>query len=334
MSVVDRSSAVRAWTVPDGWKLVLGTRMPGRAAALIARVSPVSRSAYGRLAGDRAVDVVPLVGAEGLAVERTCAFSPGTLRRLHVSPCGACVAISGEPDEPSEVRWLAEDRDAQRIPDEGVFGLVGATLAVAGRYTATELELLDLAAWQAHALEARDGEVMEDVAVSPDGQWLVATTLRSKLMPVWNVSTRQRARRLSPERVRVLGTPVPVFSPDGALLACGASVKEGKIIRHAVQLFGVGGKWPKRAPLELGEGYLTTLAFSSSGRRVLTAQCQVRRVDIQIWDHERASLLHRIELAPTLQERPAVAFLGTSDDDALTYVGMEGERSLWSFPTP
>ena len=308
--------------------------IPGRSAALIARLSNVEPTEFGRLRGERAVDVVALTGPEGLSAERTIAAGSGALRGVSVSPCGQRFAVRGEIGEPTEVRWIDGREQGFALQDEGVFALATATSAAVGRYSATQLESVDLETRKETPLEECKDAVFEGVATSPDGAWVIAVAMRSKAVQIWQRSTGARSRSLSPSRVLVLGAPTPVFSPDSALVVCGSSVKEGRSIRYAAELFDVGKKWPARATLELGEGHLHSIVFSRTGGRILTAQYKLRRADIKVWDRDTASLLHHIELAQTPQERPVVGFVGTSDDDSLTYIALDGDRSIWSFETP
>ncbi len=308
--------------------------IPSRSAALIAHLTEVERSEFGRPRGERAVDVVALTGPQGLCAERTIAGGAGALRGVSVSPCGQRFAVRGEIGEPTEVRWIDGREQGFALQDEGVFALATATIAVVGRYSATQLASVDLETRQATSLEECKDAVFEGVASSPDGEWVIAAAMRSKVVQIWQRSTGARSRRLSPSRVLVLGAPTPVFSPDSGLVVCGSSVKEGRSIRYGAELFDVGKKWPVRATLELGEGHLGSIVFSRTGRRILTAQHAARRADLKVWDRHTATLLYQIELAQTLQDRPVVGFVGTSEDDSLTYIALDGDRSIWSFETP
>jgi hypothetical protein len=334
MKTMDRSRAVRAFTAPEGARIEAGTMIPGRSAALVAHLTNVERAEFGRPRGARGVDVVALTRSEALLAERTIAADSGALRGVSVSPCGQRFAVRGEIGEPTALRWIDGREQGFALQDEGVFALASATSAVVGRYSATQLASVDLETQMATPLEECKDAVFEGVATSPDREWVIAVAMRSKAVQIWRRSTGARSRRLSPSRVLVLGAPTPAFSPDSALVACGASMKVGRSIRYAVELFDVGEQWPARATLELGEGHLDSMVFSRAGRRILTAQHAVRRADIKVWDRDTATLLYDIQLAETPQERPVVGFVGTSDDDSVTYIAVAGDRSIWSFETP
>lgn len=307
--------------------------IPGRPAALIAYLTDVEPSERGRPRGKRAVDIVALTGTNGLSPERTIALSSGSLVGASVSPCGQRFAISAEIGSPTEVLWLDGRERGIAVQDEGLFALASATSAVVGRYSGTQLALVDFETQRDTPLEECPRTTFEKVATSPDGQWVGVST-SSSAVQIWRLSTGARERRLSISRVRFLGAPAPSFSPDSALFACGTSAKEGRSIRYAVELFEVGARWRARATLELGEGFLNKITFSRTGRRIVTAQYGARRADVNVWDRDTAKLVHHIEFAQRPEERPVVALLGTSDDDRLTYVAFAGERSILSFETP
>jgi WD40 repeat protein len=133
----------------------------------------------------------------------------------------------------------------------------GSTLAVADQYQG--LRLLDVGTGKERLLFAGKYNGSEGLALSPDGKLLAVLGARVRL---WQAATAKQIRQF-PENESVIGRTI-TFSPDGKLLASGASEDD------MVRLWDVAtGKVVRQFP-----GF--NLAFSPDGKTVAAADRVIR----------------------------------------------------------
>lgn len=172
-----------------------------------------------------------------------------------------------------------------------------------------DAKVWDTSAWA--AVTIAPGSQLYHASISPDGQ-RIATGSQDGVVRVWNAATGMEEKRFTHGRaVRRVA-----FSPDGRRLASAGQVQG----RHEVMIWDLS-TGSKLMTLAHDSSYLTDMAFSPDGQRLLT----IASDELRVWDLTQGREVPGLRIAEVRRAvwdatgaRLAVAAAGVQVVDATT----------------
>ncbi|EPS35788.1 hypothetical protein H072_10712 [Dactylellina haptotyla CBS 200.50] len=153
------------------------------------------------------------------------------------------------------------------------------------------------------------GDRFEHLAFSPSAENHVAFSARS-LVEIWDVELGRQLQTFRTQRTKI---HVIKFSPDGKILAVGASVGFLALwnIEHQSFLYHLKGH----------DDIIWDLAFSSTGERLISAcnDCPAR-----LWDVQSGKQILKFEVAPERESQGKLTVAFSSDDTEIILAGARG----------
>ncbi|MCS7197360.1 MAG: WD40 repeat domain-containing protein [Candidatus Bipolaricaulota bacterium] len=225
--------------------------------------------------------------ADGIQMREIRGDWPGPTYKIAVSPWGSLVAAAKDTEihilnlaDGQLVRTLTGHRasviDLEFSPDRKILASSSCAVELLPDQSCPEgeIRLWDISRGQPIAVwDKGHGELVMDIAFSPDGQFLAAVDTDGNAV-LWKVADGTETWRLSDS-----GMPV-AFSPDGQLLALGS--EDGIAVRRVTD---------GEAIITLRD-YGVSAVFSSDGRMLITGGGYDNR--IRFWDITTGELLRTL----------------------------------------